>query len=296
MLQFVPESPRWLISRDRHEEALEILSIANGGESEDLQLQYREIADTITFEKEHSVSLFQALYKKSNRKRLLITSTFSAMVMLPGTNIITFYFGTMLEGAGIDSPSTQLQINVILASWTLVIAVISSWYADALGRRWLCAISLAMQSALMLLFGGLTKLYGESTDTGGIYGTIAVIFLYNAAYNWGITPITVLYPPEVLSFEIRGVGMGIYTFTTKCCGILAAMAIPYGLEAIGWKFYMVNACFDVLLMVFVLTVWVETRGLTLEEVDSLFDKAKRAIVVEQVKQDKEQYVDSKALV
>lgn len=283
MLQFVPESPRWLISKDRHEEALELINILNGGSLEDVQIQYREIADTIAFEKDHNVSVAQALAKKPNLKRLLITVTFSAIVMLPGTNIITFYFGDMLTGAGIDSPATQLQINVILASWTLVIAVISSWYADWLGRRWLCSISLALQTAFLLIFGGLTKLYGNSTDTSGIYGTIAVIFLYNAVYAWGITPLTVLYPPEVLSFEIRGVGMGIYTFTTKSCGLLAAMAIPFGLQAIGWKFYMVNGCFNVLMILFVVTMWVETRGLTLEEVDDLFDKEKRARVAEQVR-------------
>ncbi|RSL45662.1 hypothetical protein CEP54_014186 [Fusarium duplospermum] len=100
---------------------------------------------------------------------------------------------------------------------------------------------------------------------------------------WGITPLTVLYPPEVLSFEIRGIGMGIYTFTTKSCGLLAAMAIPFGLQAIGWKFYMGNGCFNVLMTLFVVTMWVETRGLTLEEVDDLFDKEKRARVAEQVR-------------
>ncbi|RYD71420.1 MAG: hypothetical protein EOP53_23710, partial [Sphingobacteriales bacterium] len=59
-----------------------------------------------------------------------------------------------------------------------------------------------------------------------MYATLSMIFLYNGVYAWGITPLTVLYPPEVLSYEIRGVGMSIYTLTTKLCGLFAAMGEP----------------------------------------------------------------------
>lgn len=47
----------------------------------------------------------------------LLNLGFSAMVMLPGTNIVTYYFGTMLEQAGITDPTTQLEINIILTAW-----------------------------------------------------------------------------------------------------------------------------------------------------------------------------------
>ncbi len=167
-------------------------------------LQYREISDTIAFEKSRQLSFLQSFTTPGNRKRLIITATFSIIVMMPGTNIITFYFGTMLEQAGIKDATTQLEINIILTSWTLVVSLLGAWFADSVGRKTLCAISLAGQIVTFYILAGLTAVYGNSTDKSGIYGTIALIFLYNAAYAWGITPLTVLYPPEVLSYEIRG--------------------------------------------------------------------------------------------
>lgn len=145
-------------------------------------------------------------------------------------------------------------------------------------RKTLCASALTGGLIALYILAGLTAKYGTSGYAPGVYGTIAMIFIYNATYAWGITPLTVLYPPEVLSFDIRAVGMGIYTFATKLCGLFVTMAVPFGLAAIGWKVYVINASVDVLMVVFVLVFWVETRGLTLEEVDRLFDGVKHSDV------------------
>lgn len=281
VLLILPESPRWLIDRDRHDEALEVIAAlnANGDEKSPLVLvQFREISDTIAWEKSQELGWRQAFSTPANRKRMIITSTFSVIVMLSGINISVFYFGDMLADAGITDPTTQLEINIILTSWTLVVSLAAAWYADAVGRKTLCAISLAGQIVTFYILAGLTAKYGNSTDKSGIYGTIALIFLFNAAYAYGITPLTVIYPPEVLSYSLRSVGMALYTLTTKLSGLLVTMAFPFALAAIGYKTYIINASADILMLAGVLWYWVETRGLTLEEVDRVFDGEKHSDV------------------
>ncbi len=56
------------------------------------------------------------------------------------------------------------------------------------------------------------------------------------------------------------------------------MAFPFALDAIGWKTYIINASADIVMLIGVLWYWVETRGLTLEEVDRLFDGVKHSDV------------------
>lgn len=66
--------------------------------------------------------------------------------------------------------------------------------------------------------------------------------------------------------------------TTKLCGLFVTMVFPFALDAIGWKTYITNASFDILMVVFVIFFWVETQGLTLEEVDARFDGVKHSDV------------------
>ena len=124
--------------------------------------------------------------------------------------------------------------------------------------------------------GGLTKVDGSSDNKADIYGTVACIFLFLGSYSIGMTPLSAIYPPEVLSYNMRATGLAWYGLVRKIGGVIVAMCFPYMITALGRKMYITNKSWNILFVVFVAFYWVETKGKMLEEIDVFFDGEKHS--------------------
>lgn len=164
-------------------------------------------------------------------------------------------------------------------AWNLVCALSGTYFASRIGRRLDALVSTIALTIFLYLIGAFTKIYSGSSNTAGIYGTVAFIFLFMGAYSFGWTPLCYLYPPEVLNYTLRTYGMGITIFTMYSVGLVLVFTIPFALDAMGWKVYMMNASWNVLLIVFIWFCWVETKGKTLEELDEVFEGEKHSEVI-----------------
>ena len=98
-----------------------------------------------------------------------------------------------------------------------------------------------------------------------VYGNVAVMFLFQGFYSVAWTPLLYLYPPEVMNYSIRANGFAFSSFVLNgfayvgCLSIRAIIRaninrlvftfiMPIALDNIGWKMYMVNASWDVVIL------------------------------------------------
>ncbi|KAK6212782.1 hypothetical protein LQW54_004871 [Pestalotiopsis sp. IQ-011] len=274
-LPFVPESPRYLAYQGRREDAVVALAQAcSDGDTTaaSVQAQYLQIIESLEFEKNlEPPTVKEMVTQKPLRKRMLIVLSCAVFSMFTGNNIFSYYLGTALDNAGITDSTLQLEINIILNAFCLVVSVAGTLVADRVGRKVLAAVSTSLCVVFLFIIGALTKFYGESTYQPAIYANVAMMFLAMGSYSLAWTPLSFIYPPEILNYRIRNIGIAWFGVWQNMILLIPIFAFPIAIEAIGWKIYMLNGAWDVFELLVIIFYWVETRNLSLEEVSALFD-------------------------
>jgi hypothetical protein len=100
-------------------------------------------------------------------------------------------------------------------------------------------------SSVSIIWAGAIGAVAYQNKTGSISAGnafVALVFLFNAVFAFGITPLQALYPVEVLSFEMRAKGMAFSNLSLTTAMLVNQFAYPIALDKIGWKLYIVFAC------------------------------------------------------
>ncbi|KAK8062366.1 sugar transporter [Apiospora hydei] len=286
ILPFVPESPRWLVHRGLFEEARTVVAQtnSNGNLTNPVTVAvYKEILDTIEFEKKdgRSMSPREIVRTPVARKRVLIGMSAGPFSCIAGNIIASYYLGAELDTAGVTDTRDQLKANVVLNVWCLLCALTGTHLAANWGRKPTAMLSQSLLIVCLFIIGGLSKLYADDPEGATqslIYGDVAVMFLFQGFYSLAWTPLLFLYPPEVMNYSIRANGLAFSAFGLSALALLLVFVMPIGIANIGWRMYMINGSWDIIVLVLIAVFWVETKGKTLEEIDAIFEGHKHSSV------------------
>ncbi|XOV86433.1 MAG: sugar porter family MFS transporter [Pseudomonadota bacterium] len=148
-LQWIPESPRWLMLRGRHEEALLVLTRFNGSYEEAGKEQALIDASINGSTRSGLADLF-ALFRPGLRLVLLAGLTVGVLQQITGINAVFFYAPLIFERSGFDTDGALLQA-VLVGLVNLVFTVVAILTIDRIGRKRLLQVGLVGITLFMFL-------------------------------------------------------------------------------------------------------------------------------------------------
>ncbi|KAI5460600.1 general substrate transporter [Mariannaea sp. PMI_226] len=272
-IYFLPYSPRWLLEKDRDDEALVVIRRLHGniGYDESFFLaEYNQMREQIQFEKSVGNAGWREVFRTSgNRKRILLGVLVQVFTQLSGINVVNYYQTDLYKSLGMGGHLPTLLAGIYGLVGPLA-NLICLYYVDSWGRRrtlWITGLLMAMDIGFVM---GLSGGYGSSNNMVAKGFTIAFIFCFTAIYSLGYNSIHYIYVPEIMTMAVRAKGTAISVVSNVLINILFNQVSPIAFKNVGYKYYSLFICTNLLGAITVFLLFPETKGKTLEEIGRIF--------------------------
>ena len=284
-IPFVPESPRWLMGKDRHKESYDSLCqlrLDKIAAARDTFYQYVLLQEEASYQ---GIPTWKRLVEmftiRRNRNGALGAWIVMFMQQFCGINAIVYYNSTIFIQGGFT------EVDALTASWgfgmvNFLFAIPTFYTIDTFGRRNLLLFTFPLMG-LALIWTGLGFIANDhSTAQTGIVAS--GVYLFSAIYSAGEGPVPFTYSAEAFPLYIRDLGMGFATATCWFFNFILAFTWPKIVSSFGRTgAFMWYAAWNFAGFFMVLWFLPETKGLTLEELDEVFSVSTRKHAIYQTK-------------
>lgn len=256
LLFLVPETPRYLALNHQDDKALAILTRINGAEHAKTIL--KEIKGTVEKSSAHIFAYGKIV--------IVIGILLSVFQQFVGINVALYYAPRIFESMGAAKDASMLQ-TVVMGIINVIFTVVAIVTVDKYGRKPLLMIGSIGMAIGMFAIGSLAfmKVIGIST--------LVFIIIYTASFmmSWG--PICWVLIAEIFPNKIRGKAVAIAVAAQWAANYFISSTYPAMMEFSSGVTYCFYGAMSVLSFVFVWKMVPETKGKTLEEMETLYQKA-----------------------
>jgi len=259
LLFTVPETPRYLVSKNQNSKAMEVLS----------KIYDQAVAKTTMLEIQKSFDVNKAKLFSFGKAIIVIGILLSVFQQFVGINVALYYAPRIFESMGAGRDASMFQ-TIVMGLVNVVFTLIAIFTVDKFGRKPLLIIGSIGMTIGMFGVAGMAF-----TNAIGI-GTLIFIIIYTASFmmSWG--PVVWVLISEIFPNKIRGQAVAIAVAAQWAANYFISSTYPAMMEFSGGLTYGFYGIMSLLSALFIWKFVPETKGKSLEELEDFLTKNKAA--------------------
>ncbi|KAL1301406.1 hypothetical protein AAFC00_005665 [Neodothiora populina] len=272
ILPLTVESPRWLCLVNRNEEARQALArlFAKPADHPAVVEALQVIKDTIDHEKATGEIGWREVFSNKEQqtfRRICLGAGANFMQQMGGVNVVAYYLPVVLERSFGFSTRMSLILSAVDSMQWMFWAAMATFVIERVGRKKLMLFGAAGQSLCFTVAAIGLGVGGKAAN--GV--AVAFIFIYYFFFGLSFLAIPFMYPSEINSNRSRNIGSAIAMITNWVFVYTVVSITPPGIKSLGYKFYIIFAVLNLAWLPFIWIFYVETAGLSLDEIDRVFE-------------------------